>query len=413
MGKNIVLLGTLDTKGEEYEFLRRLIEAQGHRAILVDASCKVPALGFRVDVPCDEVARAGGLDFGEVQAGDRRAATAGMARAAAAAISQLYQNGQLDGILAMGGSNGTAIASEAMRALPVGVPKVLISTMASGNVRPYIGNKDIATIFSVADICLNKVTKRIYANAVGAVIGMTSVDVPMDGHPSRLIGISVFGVTQPCVSEVKERLEKTGFEVMLFHSVGTGGEALEELVEQGLIDGVVDVTTSELVDEVAGGVFTAGPRRLEAAGRKGIPQVVVPGAIDLVNFWSSAVPDRHRGRRFYRFNSQITLMRSNNAENQAVGRMMAEKLNRASGPVAVIVPTAGFSDLDRADGPHTVDFGGSTSALWFDSAADQAFVEGLRGNLRGDWVEQVPVHINDPVFADRLVERFLDLMGRG
>ena len=280
----VVLLGTLDTKGIEYAFLRERVEAHGVDVLVVDAGVNEP-VGIQPDVSRDEVARAAGASTAELAAaGDRGAAVTAMGAGAEAVVLELHGAGRLDGILALGGSGGSSIAARAMRALPVGVPKLLVSTVASGDTRPYVGAVDVTMMYSVVDIAgVNRVSARIMANAAGAIAGMVGSDLPaLDEKP--LVAATMFGVTTPCVTTARERLEEHGYEVLVFHATGAGGQSMEALAKGGFLVGVLDATTTELADELVGGVLSAGPERLEAAGAIGLPQVVSLGALDMVNF---------------------------------------------------------------------------------------------------------------------------------
>jgi len=400
----IVIVGTLDTKGPEHDFAREVIEGQGITTHLVDTGVKGDPTA-EADTPREEVARRGGTDLGHlIDADDRGDAIDVMARGAAAVATDLHDEGVLEGILSLGGSAGTTIGTRAMRALPYGVPKVMVSTMASGDTRPYIESRDIAMLYSVADIAgLNQLTRRVISNAALAVVGMVSNDPDFETPEKPTIGVTMFGVTTPCVTETRRILEDRGYEVLTFHATGTGGLAMESLVEQGVIDGVLDATTTELADELVGGVLSAGPDRLEAAGEVGVPQVVSVGALDMVNFGPrDSVPEAFEGRKFHVHNPTVTLMRTTSEENRELGRTLATKVNRATGPVAVVLPTEGVSMID-VDGED-----------FHDPAADAALFEAIRGNIEGD-VELIEAEtdINDPAFARTLVDTLTELTDDG
>lgn len=398
MTKTILLIGTLDTKGAECAYLRDLIRARGHRALVMDTGV-LDAPPFAPDIRAAEVAEAGGGDLDALRdRGDRGAAVEIMTRGAAALAARQVAEGKIDGVLGVGGSGGTAIATAAMRALPVGLPKVMVSTVASGDVAPYVGVKDVTMTYSVVDIAgLNRLSRRILANAVGAVCGMAEQPVP-EVEDKPLIAATMFGVTTPCVDRVRERLEAAGYEVLVFHATGSGGRAMEALIDGGFIAGVADVTTTEWCDEVVGGVLSAGPHRLEAAVRRGLPQVVSCGALDMVNFWAfDTVPEAFKNRRLYRHNANVTLMRTTADECAAVGRIIAEKLNRAAGPTTVMLPLRGVSALDREGQP------------FYDADADAALFAALREHLsEAVTLVELDLHVNDPAFADALAERLLD-----
>lgn len=392
----VVLLGTLDTKGAEYTFLRDRLRSAGVDTILVDAGVR-GAQHADPDITCDEVAAAVGADVRALRdAGDRGAAVNTMAEGATAVLQRLHGEGRCDGVLAMGGSGGSALAAHAMRALPIGVPKLIVSTMASGDTRPYVGARDIAMMYSVVDIAgINRLSAQILSNAAGAVAGMVGMEVP-EVADRPLVGASMFGVTTPCVTTARERLEADGYEVLVFHATGTGGQSLESLVADGFITAVLDITTTELADDLVGGVLSAGPDRLEIAGRLGVPQVVSLGALDMVNFGPmDTVPERFRERNLYVHNENVTLMRTTPEECAELGRRIARKLNAATGPTALYVPLRGVSMIAVEGQP------------FHDPEADAALFGAIRETLDRDRVELVELDtdVNDPAFATAMVER--------
>jgi uncharacterized protein (UPF0261 family) len=397
----VVLLGTLDTKGPEYAFLRERVRASGCDVVLVD--CGVMSTSPLADVSADEVAAAAGEDRAALAvAGDRGPAVAAMTRGAVEVVRRLYAEGRLNGIIGAGGSGGTSMISAAMQALPIGVPKLLVSTMASGDTRPYVGTADIAMLYSVVDVAgVNRVSERILGNAAAAVAGMaraTEAFVPQaTGKP--LIGATMYGVTTPCVTAAREVLEARGYEVLVFHANGSGGRSMESLMKAGFITGALDVTTTELADELVGGVLSAGPERLETAGALGLPQVVSLGALDMVNFGPlDTVPPVFRDRNLYQHNAAVTLMRTTEVECAELGRMLARKLNVATGPLAVFIPTDGVSMIDAPGMP------------FHDPAADAALVRELKAGLRPEVeVVEMATHINDPAFARAMGERLDEL----
>lgn len=403
--KTVVILGTLDTKGYEVQYVKTLVERRGHRVLVVDTGVRgEPA--FAADVSRAEVAAAGGADVRELAAaGDRGQAIAAMLKGAVAVVTRLHAEGRLDGALALGGGSGTALGSAALRALPFGVPKLIVSTKASGDVAPYVGTKDIAMLNSVTDIMgLNPLLRRVLANAAGAIAGMVETKIE-DTAVRHAVALTAFGVTTPAAMRCRELLLNAGYEPLVFHASGTGGRAMEELISQGSVDAVLDLTTTELADELCGGKQSAGPERLEAAGRQGIPQVVVPGAMDMVNFGPpETVPAKYAGRRFYRHNPNTTLMRTTAEENAILGRWVGEKLARARGKAALLLPLRGFSEYDREGG------------VFYDPEADAAFVEAVLATLAAQEaaveVQQLDLHINDPAFAAQAVETLLRLAGR-
>jgi len=394
----VVLLGTMDTKGLEYDYVRQRIHEAGCDTVLVDAGI-LGQSPVPVDVSRDDVARAAGVEIAELVAGnDRGAAVEAMARGATVIVGRLFAEGNLQGIVGLGGSGGTALVTQAMRALPFGVPKVMVSTVASGDTRPYVGATDIAMLHSIVDIAgINRLSARILSNAGAAIAGMArsyaNYSEPHDTRP--LIATTMFGVTTPCVTAARQRLEELGYEVLVFHAVGTGGQSMEALASGGALDGVLDITTTELADELVGGVFSAGPDRLDAVGAHGVPQVVSLGALDMVNFGPiESVPARFRGRTLYQHNPTVTLMRTTAEECAQLGRIIAEKLNRATGPVALYIPLRGVSMI------------ATEGNVFYDPAADQALIASLKEHLRGNVeVHELDLDINDARFARAMADR--------
>jgi uncharacterized protein (UPF0261 family) len=403
MAATVVLVGTLDTKGVEYDYLSSRLRERGVDVVLVDAGVMGEPLA-QPDVGRDEVARAAGAEVADLAAsGDRGAAVETMARGAAEIVKLLRAEGRLDGILALGGSGGSAIATYAMRQLPVGVPKLMVSTVASGDTRPYVGAVDVTMMYSVVDIAgINQVSERILTNAAAAIAGMAdaqSIEIAESGRP--LVGATMFGVTTPCVTRARERLEELGYEVLVFHATGTGGQSMEALVRGGFIAAVLDATTTELADDLVGGVLSAGPDRLVAAGEVGIPQVVSLGALDMVNFGPmETVPERFRERRLYVHNPTITLMRTTPEECAELGRRIARKLNAAQGPVSMFIPLRGIS-LIAVEGQ-----------VFHDADADKALLAALREDLDDSVdVRELDTDINDPAFAEAMADRLHELHG--
>jgi uncharacterized protein (UPF0261 family) len=394
----VALLGTLDTKGLEYAYVRARVQADGCEVILIDAGVRGgPLVG--PDVTRDAVAKAAGTEVAALAAaGDRNAAIETMARGATVIVLDLYKQGRLHGILGLGGAGGSVLATRAMQALPVGVPKLMVSTLAAGDTRPYVGQVDITMMYSVVDISgINRISEHILSNAAAAIAGMARAYAGFQpsGASKPLIGATMFGVTTPCVTEARQALEACGYEVIVFHATGTGGKSLENLISAGFFAGVLDVTTTELADELVGGVLSAGPDRLEAAGRLGIPQVVSLGALDMVNFGpAESVPDRFKGRRFHQHNTTVTLMRTTPDECAELGRIIARKLNEAKGPVSVFIPLKGISMI-AVEGKS-----------FHDPAADRALIDNLKAGLRSNVeVIEMDVDINDPRFAQAMAAR--------
>jgi uncharacterized protein (UPF0261 family) len=392
-----VLLGTLDTKGAEYAFLRDRVRAAGCDVVLVDAgvmSDRSPG-----DISADQVAAAAGADRAALAAaGDRGPAMAAMTAGATSVIRRLYDEGRLHGILGLGGSGGSSLISAAMQALPVGVPKLIVSTMASGDTRPYVGTTDIAMMYSVVDIAgINGISEKILTNAAAAIAAMArateTFHTSIEAKP--LIGATMFGVTTPCVTAARELLEERGYEVLVFHATGAGGRSMEALMKAGFITGSLDITTTELADELVGGVLSAGPDRLEMAGFLGLPQVVSLGALDMVNFGPmDTVPAQFRERNLYVHNATVTLMRTTEAECAELGRIIARKLNAATGPLTLFIPLGGVSMIDVPGAP------------FHDAAADAALFRELKAGIRPDVeVVEMATDINDPAFARAMAER--------
>jgi uncharacterized protein (UPF0261 family) len=394
--KTVLLIGTLDTKGAEYAYLRERLRLHGVDAILADAGVNEP-VGVTPDLSRSEVAAETGADPAALaSAGDRGAAVTAMAEAAEALARRLFAEGRIGGVLAAGGSGNTAIATRAMQALPVGAPKVMVSTMAAGNTADYVGASDVTMMASVTDVAgVNSISGRILANAAAAVAGMIEAPESDLGEQKPLIGASMFGVTTPCVTHARERLEGLGYEVLTFHATGAGGKAMEGLMDSGFLNGVLDITTTELCDELVGGVLSAGPDRLEAAGRLGLPQVVSLGALDMVNFGARAtVPPQFESRNLYVHNPSVTLMRTTKDEMVELGHQIARKLSAATGPTALFVPLKGVSMIDAEGQP------------FHDAEADAALFEVLRAEV-GDNVELIEMdnNVNDPEFAEAMADK--------
>jgi uncharacterized protein (UPF0261 family) len=401
----VLLIGTLDTKGEEYRYVRDRILAAGHQALVMDLG----VLGeppFPPDIPSSEVARAGGAEISVLRArGDRGSAVDTMQRGASVLVPALFAEGRFDGVIGLGGGGGTAMITAAMRTLPVGVPKLMVSTMASGNTAPYVDVKDITLMYSVVDIAgLNPLSRRILGNAAGAMAGMVAEAARNAAEASRrdrpLLAATMFGVTTPAVTAVRERLERAGFDVLVFHATGAGGRAMEGLIDDGYVAGVVDVTTTEWCDEVVGGVLSAGPDRLGAAAREGIPQVVSVGALDMVNFGPfETVPERFRTRTLYKHNDAVTLMRTTADECITIAKCIAGQLNRATGPTVVVLPLRGVSAIDAEGKP------------FYDPDADRALFETLRESLSpAVRIIELDAHINDAAFAETVGTEMLALL---
>lgn len=389
----VVLVGTLDTKGAEYAWMRDRLRAHGVEVLLVDAG--VAESSIPADIRVNDRVR--------VEWGDRGVAVEQLGRATAEVVRALHAEGRLDAILAVGGSGGSALAAEAMRALPVGVPKLMVSTMASGDTRPYVGALDVTMMYSVVDISgINPISERILSNATAAAASMAQV-AAISPHGKPLIGATMFGVTTSCVTVARERLEELGYEVLVFHATGTGGQSMESLARDGYLVGILDATTTELADDLVGGVLSAGPDRLEAAGAAGLPQVVSLGALDMVNFGPrETVPPSFEGRNLYVHNPTVTLMRTTADECKELGRRIGRKLSSADGPVSLYVPLRGISAIDVPGMP------------FHDPEADAALFDGLHETLDPSVeVHEVDTDINDPAFARAMADRLHELIAAG
>jgi uncharacterized protein (UPF0261 family) len=397
--KTIALIGTFDTKGEEFAFLRDRIESAGLRTMMIDVGVLGSPL-FAADVSQAEVAAAANEDLAALQKErDRGRSVTAMALGATVIVKRLQARGAIHGVAALGGSAGTTIATAAMRALPYGFPKLMVSTLASGDTKPYVGTKDICMMPSVLDISgLNQVSRRILSNAAGAICGMVIAEPAHALDDKPLIAATMFGVTTPCVTAARRVLEERGYEVLVFHATGTGGQAMEQLIEDGAVQAVLDLTTTELADELVGGVMSAGPDRLKAAGRKGVPQLVCPGAIDMVNFGPvETVPVQFRSRQLYVHNPTVTLMRTTPEECAEIGRITATRLNRGGGPVTVLIPLQGVSAIDKPGGP------------FYSPEALNAYCRAVKAT-RSSAIKLVELdaHINDEGFARTAVELLLE-----
>ena len=399
--KTIAVLGTLDTKGPEHGYVAEIIRKRGHQTLLIDTGT-LEAPSIQPDITRDEVAAATGLNLAELRARqDRGESVTAMANAAAALLLKLFHEERIHGVISLGGGGGTAIGTAAMRALPIGFPKLMVSTLAAGNVAPYLGTKDIVMVPAIVDVAgLNRISRAIFENAAGAICGMVEAAEQRRERPAAdkpLIVASMFGNTTECVNEAKRILEEAGYEVLVFHATGAGGRAMESLIESGMVAGVLDITTTEWADELVGGILGAGPARLEAAAKGGVPAIVVPGCLDMVNFGEpQTVPAKFNGRMFYHHNPQVTLMRTNAEECAELGRIIAEKVNRSKGPVSVLLPLKAISVISAGGKAfHAPD-------------ADAALFGSLKKHLRGDIpVIERDVEINDPAFARLCAETLL------
>lgn len=402
MSNTILLIGAFDVKAEEYDFVRRLIEAQGCRTLTMNIGVLGATDRFPIDIDNGAVAQAGGSNIDKLRAAkDRGDALNVMSRGAAELTRQLYAQQKFDGVLALGGSGGTGVATAAMRVLPIGVPKVMVSTMAAGDTSAFVGFKDITMIPSVVDVAgVNSISEKILTRAVGAIVGMARMTDAPAATQKPIIAATMFGNTTPCVDRCRETLTQKGYEVVVFHCTGTGGRTMESLVDEGHIAAVLDITTTEWADEICGGILAAGQTRLDAPGKAAIPHLISPGCVDMVNFGGrQTVPERYKDRKFYEWGPSVTLMRTNVEENARMGKIMAEKANAAKGPVAFLIPLKGVSKLD------------SPGELFWWPEADRAMFDAIKTNVKpGIKVVELDCNINDPQFADTAVKMLLDMM---
>jgi uncharacterized protein (UPF0261 family) len=399
----VILIGTLDTKGVEIRFVRDLLHEAGVAVLVIDAGVLQLPL-FTPDIPREQVYSVAGTSLAAMlNAGDRGQAIEAAARGVSQIVRELHGQDQVEGVLALGGSAGTTIGTAAMRALPFGVPKLMVSTLASGQVKQYVGVRDILMMHSVVDISgINCISRTVLANAARAMIGMVSqrVQVEVAATDKPFITATMFGVTTPCVEAARKLIESSGYEVLVFHATGTGGLTMESFIADGLIRGVLDITTTELADELVGGELSAGRDRLTAAAMRGVPQVISLGGLDMVNFGPpQTVPEKFRGRRFHQHNPNVTLMRTTPDENDQLGKEIAQKASAAKGPTAVMVPLRGVSAIDKAGQP-----------FWWPEA-DAALVQSLR-NWMSPHVQliELDLHINDPVFAETAAHTLLRML---
>ena len=398
---SVFLFATLDTKGREADYIRSLLTSWGIAVTLVDVGV-VGAPAAVADVTRARIFELAGTTLPAVlERRDRGEAVTAAAAGAARLAREAYARGDVSGVIGLGGSAGTTIGTAAMRALPIGVPKVMVSTLASGTVRQFVGDKDIFMLNAVVDILgINRVSREVLSEAARAMAGLVTYPRPAaqpDDKP--LVAATMFGVTTACVARARDTLERAGCEVLVFHATGNGGQAMESLIAEGLIAGVLDMTTTELADERVGGFLSAGPDRLTAAGKAGVPQVVSTGALDMVNFYApDSVPPEFKDRLFYRHNAVVTLMRTTPEESAAIGEEIARKLSQARGPLAVLLPQRGVSAIDRTGQPFD------------DPVARKALHDAIREGLKGAMVAELDLHINDPEFADAAAQKLLELM---
>ena len=395
--KTILMLGTFDSKGHEFDYLYAELKRRGVDILTMNVGVYAPTSSFDIDIDASLVAHEGGVELEELRrVGDRGQAMKTMCIGARTLAVRLQETHKIDGVISMGGGGGTSIASTAMQALPIGFPKLCITTLASGDTREYVGTKDVVLFPSIVDISgINQFSRMIISRAAGAICGMAALDPLPEENDRPIVCLSMFGNSTQCIEQCADLLRRDCYEPMVFHATGGGGRSLEEFIRSGHCAAVLDLTTTEWADELAGGILSAGPARLDAISAVAIPAVLAPGCLDMVNFGTmETVPEAYRaaGRRFYSWNPMVTLMRTNEEENRVLGKVLAEKANAAKGPVAVIFPRRGLSILDGAGQP------------FWDPAADAALAEAIQENLRADipYVE-VDANINDPEFSKAAV----------
>jgi len=402
MPPTILMIGAFDVKGAEYGYVKALLEQAGNRTLTMDFGTFDPQCPFTIDIDNRSVAAAGGGDLTALQAkNDRGEAMKVMSAGVEKLTAQLFKDHRFDGVIGLGGSGGTGIITAGMRTLPLGLPKVMVSTVASGDTSFYVGLKDITMVPSVVDVAgINRISEKVFKEAAGAITGMVAMDYRGTGESKSIITASMFGQTTPCVNQCRKELQAEGYEVLVFHGSGTGGRTMESMVEEGYVSAVLDITTTEWADELAGGILSAGPTRLEAPGKAGIPHLIVPGCIDMVNFGPpETVPEKYQGRIFYRSKPTTTLMRTTVEENEELGRVFAEKANQATGPVAFLIPFKGFSVVDSQGGP------------FWDPEADRAFIDSLKKHLHPSIVvREADLHINDEAFSALAVTMLRELI---
>jgi uncharacterized protein (UPF0261 family) len=397
----IAILGTLDSKAEEHSFIAECIRERGHNVALIDVGT-----GGEPQITPDysryEVADATGVDLQSlIKRHDRGACVVAMSEAAPIFLAQLVEAGTINGVVSLGGGGGTAIGTAAMRALPIGFPKLMVSTLASGNTAHYVGTKDIVMMPSIVDVSgLNRISRTIFTRAAGAICGMVEAKIDEEGG-KPLIVASMFGNTTTCVNEAKAILEEAGYEVLVFHATGSGGQAMESLIESGMVSGVLDVTTTEWADEVLGATLSAGPTRMDAMTKAKVPAVVAPGCVDMANFGSrETVPPEFEGRNFYIHNPQVTLMRTNARECADIGKVIAIKANANTAPVAILNPLKAVSEIN------------GEGQAFYDREADSALFEAIRTNAQVEVID-LEETINSFVFARACAEKLLELIQRG
>lgn len=399
--KNIIVLGCFDTKGEDFEYLYSNLKEKGVEIITLNTGVFESRTKFKIDYDSEYVAAAGGSDISELRTTNRGKALEVMGNGAAKIVADLYSQNKVHGIIGMGGGGGTYMAITAMQTVPFGIPKLCLSTLATKDLSEAIGGKDIVLIPSVVDVNgLNSISRILIRQAAGAIFGMMGATPSEQNENSGTIAISVFGNTTLCVDRCAELLKAKNYDVLSFHAVGTGGKTMESLILDEYFDAVLDITTTELADDLCGGICSAGPNRLEAAAKMGIPQVVVPGCLDMVNFGAlDTVPIKYGGRHLFSWAPDVTLMRTNAAENEILGKAIAEKVNRSTGPVTVLLPLGGISKISAK--------GGEFHEPEIDDFLFKTIKENLKDSIQ---VKEVQANINTVDFAEQAVKSLLELL---
>ena len=402
--KYILVLGCFDTKGEIFSYLRKRILEQGERVIMVNTGVMGTTDYFPVDIESDAVALEAGFTIADLRRERNRGhAMDIMGKGAAKIVSKLIAGGGVKAAIGMGGGGGTYIALFAMQEIPMGIPKLCLTTLAAKDLSRQIGNKDITLMSSVVDVAgLNSIIKLLVEQAAAAICAMANVVTPATAATSGNIAISMFGNTTACVDMCTELLKKQGYEVLAFHATGVGGKTMEALIREGCFEAVLDITTTELADDLCGGICSAGPDRLNAATEMGIPQVVVPGCLDMVNFaHPDTVPIQYKNREFYSWAPDVTLMRTDKEENRILGKRLAQKLNRSAAPVTIVLPMKGISQIDAEGG------------VFYRPEIDQALFDSIKNNAdKALHVMEVNAHINDYAFSVILVNTLLQMIKR-
>jgi uncharacterized protein (UPF0261 family) len=399
---HIVMLGCFDTKGEDFSYLFQCLKGKEQQIIAINTGVMETAVEFKIDFDNEAVAAASGTTLEAIRhSGDRGKAVELMGKGAAAILSELTSEKRIKGVIGMGGGGGTFIALAGMQAVPFGIPKLCLSTLAAKDLSRQVGVKDITLMPSIVDVAgLNSISKLLIQQAAAAICGMVEVDMEVKVDTKKSIAISMFGNTTECVDKCTKLLKKEGYEVFPFHATGVGGATMESLIREGCFDAVLDITTTELADDLCGGICSAGPKRLTAASEMGIPQVVVPGCLDMVNFAHfDTVPEQFKDRKLYRWAPDVTLMRTNKEENAILGNRLASKLNASQAKVEILLPLKGISQIDNK------------SDIFYDPDVDHVLFEAIKANVEGQInVVEVDAHINDEKFARTLVAHLLKLI---